>query len=83
MLKAFEFDDGDLYAAENPEQASRLYSENVGYEPCDTPRELTDIELDATQPSFDENGDPDGGTTSVRQMLAEFGNEPGWLAWVE
>jgi len=81
MLKAFACDDSDLYAAENADQAEQLYVEHVG-EPCEEgyPRELTDAELDAEQPEFDENEERTGGTTSVRQMLVEHGDEPGWLA---
>ena len=63
------------------EQAEQLYREHVG-DPCDEgyPRELTDVELDQAQPEFDENEERTGGTTSVRQMLAEHGDDPGWLA---
>lgn len=81
MLKAFACTDEDLYAAESAEQAAQLCREQTG-EPCDDgyPRELTDAELDAPQPEFDEDERETGGTTSVRQMLAEHGDEPGWLA---
>ena len=81
MLKAYAGTDCDLYAAESAEQARVLCEEQMG-EPCDEgyPRELTDAELDAPQPEFDEDERPTGGKTSIRQMLAEHGDEPGWLA---
>ncbi len=84
MLKVYACDDSDLYAAESAEQARLLYLGQTGEEPEDGyPRELTDEELDAPQPEFDENEARTGGTTSVRQMLAEHGDEPGWLAGSE
>lgn len=83
-LKAFACDEYDLYAAESAEQAAALYKEATGEQPEDGyPRELTDAELDALQPEFDENERRTGNITSVRQMLAEHGNEPGWLAGSE
>lgn len=84
MLKAFQCDDNDLYAAESAEQAAELYRDHVGEDPDEGyPRELTDAELDAEQPEFDENECQTGGKTSVRQMLTEHGAEPGWLAGSE
>lgn len=82
MLKAFACDDSDLYAAENAEQAAALYRECSGEGTEDGyPRELTDAELDIRYPAFDEDERPiEGQTTSVREMLAEHGDEPGWLA---
>lgn len=82
MLKAYACDDSDLYAAESAEQAAQLYRDQVGEEPEDGyPRELDDEELDKRQPAFDEYERViEGETTSVREMLAEHGNEPGWLA---
>jgi hypothetical protein len=83
-LKAYACDDCDLYAADSAEQAAQLYREHTGDLPDDGyPRELDDAELDAEQPEFDENEQRTGGTTSVRQMLAEHGDEPGWLAGSE
>lgn len=82
MLKAYQCTDDDLYAAESAEQAAKLCEEHTG-EPCDEgyPRELDDAELDARQPAFDEDENQiEGETTSVREMLAEHGDEPGWLA---
>lgn len=81
MLKAFSCDDSDLYAAENAEQAERVYEEMTG-EHCAEgyPQELSDAELDVPYPEFDENEQQTGGTTSIRQMLVEHGDAPGWLA---
>ena len=80
-LKVFQCDDSDLYAAVSAEQAAQLYEDMTGEKPDEGyPRELTDAELDASQPEFDEDEQLTGGTTSVRQMLAEHGDEPGWLA---
>jgi hypothetical protein len=83
MLKVYQCDDSDLYAAESPEQAAQLWHDMVGEDEViddGYPRELTDAELDAEQPEFDENEARTGGTTTVRKMLAEHGTEPGWLA---
>lgn len=82
MLKAYLCTDDDLYAAENAEQAAKLHEEITG-DPCEDgfPQELSDIALDAPQPAFDEDERQiPGKKTSVRQMLAEHGDEPGWLA---
>jgi hypothetical protein len=84
-LKAFACDDTELYAAASAEQAAELYKVDYG-EGCDggSPRELTDAELDKRHPAFDENERPiEGQTRSVREMLAEHGSEPGWLATSE
>lgn len=79
-LKAFQIGD-DLYAAASAEQAASLFTEQTG-EPCDEEvRELDDAELDKPQPEFDEDEQIiEGAFTSVRQMLREHGDEPGWLA---
>lgn len=80
-LKVYACDEYDLYAAESAEQAAALYKEMTGESPEDGyPRELTDAELDTPQPEFDEDERKTGNMTSVRQMLAEHGKEPGWLA---
>lgn len=87
MLKAYQCDEYDLYAAHDAEEAKRLWHEQCGHDdPMEDeyPRELTGEELDRRQPAFDEDGDPiKGETTSVREMLAEHGDEPGWLAGSE
>ena len=42
--------------------------------------ELTDEELDVRYPAFDEDERPiEGETISVREMLVEHGDRPGWL----
>jgi len=85
MLKVYYCDDSDLFAAESTDQAADLYEEMTGDRPDEGyPRELTDTELDVRYPAFDENERPiEGQTTSVREMLAENGDEPGWLAGSE
>lgn len=86
MLKAYWCDECDLYAAESAEQAAELWRDMVGADESleeGYPRELTDQELDALQPEFDEDERRTGGTTSIRRMLAEHGDEPGWLAGTE
>lgn len=82
MLKAYACDDSDIYAAESAEQAAKLYEDITGEQPDDGyPTELTDKDLDKRYPAFDEDERPiEGQTTSVREMLAEHGDEPGWLA---
>ena len=72
MLKAFHVSDEELWAAEDAEQAAREYEAATG-ERCgnEYPREMTEAELDAGQPEFDEDGERTGGKTSVRAMLAE------------
>lgn len=82
MLKAYACDDSDLYAAESLEQAANIYEEHTGVPPnVGYPVELTDADLDKRYPAFDEDENPiEGQTTSVREMLAEHGDEPGWLA---
>ena len=79
MLKAFQCDEYDTYAAESAEQAASLYLEQTGVEPEETPRELTDEELDKEWPEFDEDERRTGGVTTIRKMLADNGPEPGWL----
>lgn len=86
-LKAYQCDDYDLYAARDAEEAKRLWHEQCGHDdPMEDgyPRELSDAELDRRQPAFDEDGTLiEGETTSIREMLAEHGDEPGWLAGSE
>lgn len=82
-MKAYKCTDEDLYAANSAEEAAALCKADQLGEPCldGYPEPLTDAELDARHQSFDEDENPiDGETTSIREMLAEHGNEPGWLA---
>ncbi|HET6631566.1 MAG TPA: hypothetical protein VFG73_02505 [Rhodanobacteraceae bacterium] len=74
-LKVFEYN-GELYAARDLAHAREVIAEYT----TDDARELSEAELDAPQPEFDEDERETGGTTTVRQMLAEHGDEPGWLA---
>lgn len=83
MLKVFRCGEYDWYAAENAEQAARLYLEQIGDELEELPDELTDEELDKEFPEFDEDESPTGGMTTFRKMLAEHGTEPGWLCGTE
>ncbi|HJR10039.1 MAG TPA: hypothetical protein VJ823_01345 [Rhodanobacteraceae bacterium] len=81
MLKAFQMSDEELWCAETAEQAAASYLEETGCE-CedDYPQELSDAQLDAPQPAFDENeAQIDGEKTCVREMLAEM-TAPGFLA---
>ncbi len=70
----------ELYAAPSPVSAVRIFLDMTGELPDEEPRELSEAELDAPQPEFDEDERETGGKTSVRQMLTEHGDEPGWLA---
>lgn len=79
-LKAYQCDDLDVYAAESAEQAAKLYEEMVGELLEDGyPHELSEAALDVQYPEFDENEARTGAMTSIWQMLAEHGSEPGWL----
>jgi hypothetical protein len=79
-LKAYLCDDSDVYAAESADQAAELYEEMVGELPEEGyPQELSETALDVQYPEFDENEARTGAMTSIRQMLAEHGSEPGWL----
>ena len=84
MLKAFycDSDETELYAAQNATQAAGCYSDLLGGDEPDEgyPRELTNAELDAPMPEFDEDEKQTGGTTTIRKMLAEHGDESGWFA---
>lgn len=80
VLKVFQCDDSDFYAAVSAEQAAALYEDMTGERPEDPyPAELTDAQLDDPIPAFDEDENPTGEMTCVRQFLAEHGDEPGWL----
>ncbi len=69
-MKVFLINDDDLYAAND---------EAEGPDPII--EELTEAQLDRRHPAFDEDERPiPGRTISVREMLAEHGDSPGWLA---
>lgn len=83
-LKAFQCSDNDWYAAKDAAEASLLHADLCGDAPEDPyPAELTDEELDRPLPEFDEDEQQTGNMTSLRQILAEHGDEPGWLAGTE
>jgi len=79
-MNAYEMDDEPtIYAATTASQAVRAYVSDsdekleAGY-----PRLLTDAELDAEHPDYDENERPTGGTTTIRKIL-EAATEPGYI----
>lgn len=80
-MKAFVINDDDLYAANDAAEARSLWSKMVDDEPEPCIEELTDAQLDVRHPAFDEDERPiPGETISVREMLEQHGDEPGWLA---
>lgn len=80
-LKVFRCTENDWYAATDAEQAALLLYNETGEDPEDGyPEELSDEELDAPIPEFDEDENETGDMTSLRQILAEHGSRPGWLA---
>jgi hypothetical protein len=82
-LKAFQVDDCTWYAAETAEQAAQVYKSDTG-EDCDDeyPTEVSDAELDAPIPEFDENEERTGDMTTMRAFLEEA-TAPGFLATSE
>lgn len=83
-LKVFRCTDNDWYAAKDAEHAARLlYNQTDELPEEGYPEELTDAQLDEKIPEFDEDEKPTGKMTSMRQMLAEHGNDPGWLCGSE
>ncbi|HGM5119933.1 TPA: hypothetical protein ACKPZZ_002138 [Stenotrophomonas maltophilia] len=83
QLKAFYVDDmPTIYAAATPEEAARLYEEDVG-DPCDDgyPREVSAAELDQSIPEFGEDEQPTGEMTTMRVWLEEA--SPGFLCGAE
>jgi hypothetical protein len=85
-LKAFRVGDYDVYAATSLTNAMEVANEQCGDDSneADDVRDMTDAELDHRYPAFDEDERPiEGETISVREMLAEHGEEPGWLCGSE
>jgi len=83
-LKVFRCSDNDWYAASTPDHAARLFYVDTGEDPEDGyPEEMTDAQLDAPIPEFDEDETETGNTTSMRQILAENGDRLGWLCGSE
>jgi hypothetical protein len=83
MLKAYQCDDRDVYAANDAQEAKRLWHETVGEDEemdDEFPHELPPEALLIRYPAFDENERPiEGQTISVAEMLVEHGDTPGWL----
>jgi hypothetical protein len=79
-MKAYEMDDEPtIYAADSAMVASALYTLESGERLEDGyPRELTDAELDAERPDYDEDERPTGEATTIRRWL-EAATEPGYL----
>lgn len=83
-LKAFQCSDNDWYAAKDAKEAAELHEDLCGDAPEDPyPVELTDEDLDRPLPEFDEDEQETGIMTSIRKMLVEHGESPGWLAGTE
>lgn len=82
-LKAFAVGEHDVYAAKDAEQALALYVEQTGDDEvvsADDVYELDNASLDHRYPDFDEDERPiKDKTISIREMLAQHGEEPGWL----
>jgi len=80
-LKAYEVDDQPtIYAATSAEHARALYCLDTGTELEEGyPREITGEELDAEIPDLDENENPNGRMTSIREMLGAQ-VDPGLMA---
>lgn len=82
-LKAFQVDDYTWYAAETAEQAAKAYKEDAGQDVDDGyPLEVTDAQLDAEIPEYDENEERTGNMTTMRAFLDEA-TGPGFLATSE
>lgn len=86
-LKAFQCGDEAIYAARDAAEAAALYRAQTGeVEPLDEgyPVELSEAELDRRYPVFDEDEQcVPGQTFSIRELLAELGDTPGWLCATE
>ncbi|WP_099473379.1 hypothetical protein [Stenotrophomonas maltophilia] len=83
QLKAFYVDDmPTIYAAATPEEAARLYEEDVG-DACGEgyPHEVSAAELDRSIPEFGEDEQPTGEMTTMRTWLEEA--SPGFLCGAE
>lgn len=80
-MRAYEMDDEPtIYAANSAWEATTLYIADSGEKlEHGYPRMLTDGELDAEQPDYDEDERPTGETTTIRRWL-EAATEPGYLA---
>lgn len=80
-MKVFEINDDDLYAANDEAEALAIFKHDSFVWPGPTIHELTDAQLDRRYQAYDQDERPiPGQTISVREMLAEHGDKPGWLA---
>lgn len=83
-LKAFRMEPGEeapVYAATDADEAARTFFSDDGIQVAPGfPEEITDEELDAEIPEFDENECLTGRVTSIRKILAEA-TDPGLLYW--
>lgn len=79
-LNAYQVDDANVYAGATAEEAADAFAEDVGeiVNMADV-RQLTDAELDADIPEFDENEAQTGNMTTLRAYLDEA-TAPGFLA---
>ena len=72
-MKAYYINEDEIWAANSLEEAIADYEETSG-EKLDNPedvREATDAELDTQIKEYDDNEEPTGDTTSMRQWLRE------------
>lgn len=78
-MNAYQMDDYDVWAANSIEEAVSDYERETGgkVDPEEV-RQLTDAELDADIPEFDENEQPTGKMTTIRSWLADM-TKPGFL----
>lgn len=79
-LRAYWVDDDSIYAAETAEHAAALCLADTG-EACEAPfpELISEAELDAPRPDFDEDERPTGTSTTIRAWLLAT-TKPGWLA---
>jgi hypothetical protein len=82
VLKAYQVDDMDLYAAYSKDQARRLYKGETG-DDCDDgyPFLVSKKECDRLIPDFDEDENPNGQMTCISEWLRTAA--PGFLASTE
>ena len=80
-MQAYEMDDEPtIYAANSAWEAANIYVSDTGEKlEAGYPRMLTDSELDAEFPDYDEDERLTGATTTIRRWL-EAATEPGFLA---
>lgn len=77
-MNAYWVDEETVWAAADPITARLSYQEQVG-EASQEPRLLSEAQLDQSIPDADEDGEPTGGTTTLRHQLTQM-TSPGFLA---